>query len=152
MAHATLSATQIATLKSLRSLPEDAAKIVRGSLFASFKEVFNIPADHKVKVEVDNTSSPSYGVIVRKKDGTAYEVNSLGKWSGSVTTAPAAARPMPRWFRVDVDAAVDDILDTDSWDDGSSSVYGDAQFFSAENQQFAAVDGQLYVNLNADLF
>jgi hypothetical protein len=94
MANAKLSLAQASFLKALRAVPADIAKPAKADLFTLVKSTFGIPADHKVKVEIDDISSPNYLVILRKKDNQPYPVAG----SAPVVAAPVDTR---KWFKVD---------------------------------------------------
>lgn len=83
MAFAKLTPAQITTMRSLRSIDEDLAKTMRAALFAGVKAEFGIPDEHKLKVEIDDTNSPDFGVLIRKKTGEVYTLGFTGKWVGA---------------------------------------------------------------------
>lgn len=91
MAQAKLTLQQGAFLVRLRSLGNDDANrnAMKRDLFAMVKQQFGIPDDHKLKVEVDTASDPAFLTLIRKKDGTAYELGPDGKWNGNAALAPA---------------------------------------------------------------
>lgn len=89
MTKATLPTNIINVFMGLRNLSEDTAKPMRKQLFAAIKAKFGIPASHALKVELDDTSSDAYAVLLRKKNSEAYELHADGKWVGW------ADRPVP---------------------------------------------------------
>jgi len=118
--NATLTTQDIATLKSIRTLPQELATNLRAAMFSSFKHSFSIPQDHKVKVEVDDVGTPQYGVIVRKKNGKAYPLNPAGKWVDP-DAAPVVAtprEPAKRWFVVNKDDALNEIIGDNDFNGG----------------------------------
>lgn len=147
--NATLSITQMQALRALRSLPADVASTVRASLFASFKAGFGIPAEHKLKVEIDDFRADNYGVLLRKKTGDAYPLGVNDTWVGDVQVA--APPPAKAWFRVDMDSAVDAIVGDLDFDDGDPTL-DDPTVFNADGYDMATSDGTLYVRLSEDKF
>jgi len=130
MAKATLSSAQVATMLSLRGFPTDAGNTVRASLFASFKDGFGIPEDHKLTVDLDGVGGPLFGMLIRKKTGLAYGLGADGKWDqttpsavdGGPTTAVGTFPQPVRWFTLTADhlvaAITGDHLDSCDWDSG----------------------------------
>lgn len=86
---ATLTTAEITLLKLLRDQDEQARKTIKANLFAKVKARFGIPQEHKLKVEIDNISDPMLGVLLRKKDGTVYDLDIFGQWVGAAPAAPA---------------------------------------------------------------
>lgn len=99
--NAKISRAQANTLIALRSLPNDAdRKEARKEVFKAIKEQFGIPAEVKIKVEVDNQSSPTY-LVVKNKYNEVFPLRDVdGKWTG----APAPTLPERRSFVFSVDA------------------------------------------------
>lgn len=102
MAKAALTPNEVLLLITARTADEALRAAVRKQVFATAKARHGIPDAHKLRVEIDDTRSPMYGVLVRKKDGTTYDV-------GTTMTKP-------RWFKAAVDVNVVD-YDYD-WADG----------------------------------
>ena len=91
--NAKLTQAQITLFIALRSLPTTQANEARAELFDTVKGLFGIPADHKLKVELDNPGSPLFGVLIRKKTGSTYRLDENGQWDGGSSTpfAPSVA-------------------------------------------------------------
>jgi len=88
MAKIALNPGQLAVFRATRHLDADTRRAANKQLFEGYKRFHGIPLKHRIKVEVDDTSNPNFGIIIRKKTGTAYD-------------APAANTPA-RWFPVSV--------------------------------------------------
>lgn len=92
MANAKLSAAAAASLQFVKNLQSvETHSIVKREVFAQAKAVFGIPAEHKIKCELD-AESPNYLELVRKKDGSKYELDSTGKWVGLLAELNAEPR------------------------------------------------------------
>lgn len=141
MTKATLPTNIINVFMGLRNLSEDTAKPMRKQLFAAIKAKFGIPTSHALKVELDDTSSDAYAVLLRKKNSEAYELHADGKWVGwadrpvpapTPVAAPAAApatalgtaypthasgQSPRRFFEIDADG-VNDVTDTGCFSNG----------------------------------
>ena len=119
MAYAKLSASQINSLRSLRTLPDTLAKPLRATIFGAVKAAYDIPQEHKLKVEIDDTHASNYGVLVRKKDGALYPLDNDGRWPGCPVVGTPPAPPVEyRWFRVpfvELHTTADECYD---WRDG----------------------------------
>lgn len=87
---ATLTTAEITLLKLLRDQDEQARKTIKANLFAKVKARFGIPQEHKLKVEIDNITDPMLGVLIRKNNGTAYDLDGSGQWVGATPAAPAS--------------------------------------------------------------
>lgn len=113
---ATLTTAEITLLKLLRDQDEQARKTIKANLFAKVKARFGIPQEHKLKVEIDNISDPMLGVLIRKNNGTAYDLDGSGQWVGA---APAAQVPAMGWVKVHGlhTTLVDEAFDVASADD-----------------------------------
>lgn len=113
---ATLTTAEITLLKLLRDQDEQARKTIKTNLFAKVKARFGIPQEHKLKVEIDNSTDPMLGVLIRKKDGTVYDLDGSGLWVGA---APAAQVPAMGWVKVHGlhTTLVDEAFDVASADD-----------------------------------
>ena len=93
MAKATLSNQIINIFHGIRALPDADAKAMRKQLFSTLKAKFGIPEDHALKVELDDTASADYAVLLRKKGNAPYELHLDGKWvdwAGRPVPTPAA--------------------------------------------------------------
>lgn len=101
MAQLKITAVQAATLVALRSLPADSAdrKAAKKGVYDAARAAFGIPADVKLKVEIDDRASPDFLVLKDKATGRELVGNSLGKFShiapAPVTPSLAAATPAP---------------------------------------------------------
>lgn len=93
MATAKLSQSAAASLAFVKRLQNpETHSLVRREVFAQAKMNFGIPAEHKVRVELD-PGQPGYLELVRKKDGSRYELGADNKWVGlAVDETPAAKR------------------------------------------------------------
>jgi len=116
---AKLTQAQATFLKTIRAMSDDDRRSLKRDIFAVVKDKFGIPAEHKVKVEVDNPYSPHYLTVIRKVDGAAYQLNSDGRWDGAVCAPTPAVRFFPVQSSSVADALADLVHDTDlDWDDG----------------------------------
>lgn len=139
-----ITIAQANTFKAIRNLPVDVAKEVRSALWATIKNTNGIAHSDKLKVEVDDTSSPLYCVIIRKKTGNAYN-------NGVEVQAPTPAQEA--WFKVNMEAAVDDIRSYQDFEnDGVSEPEGDVLAQSVDGYTIKVVDGDIYVLLNESEF
>jgi len=83
MAFAKLSQSAAASLQFVKRLHSvETHALVKREVFAQAKTIFGIPADHRVKCELD-PDSPNYLELIRKKDGSKYELNGDNKWVGT---------------------------------------------------------------------
>ncbi len=117
--YAKLTEQQINLLKIGRELEAAQRSRIRKEIFAAAKATFGIPAEHRLKVEIDNVSSPDYAVIFRKKDGSRYPISVMS--AVGLTPTPTPVPPPPpekRWFKIDIDGYVDGMVDELDWDDG----------------------------------
>lgn len=130
MAKAKMNGTQMAVLRAARGLDELTLKSIRATIFAAVKTQFRIPQTHRLSVEIDNTDSPDYGVLVRKSNGQTYDDG---------TTPPVTYR----WFLCGTGT-----LQSASgrWSDGVSSVSGN-QFAVGSRNYITAYNGAVYVRL-----
>lgn len=87
--YAKLSTAAAASLQFVRGLQNaETHEKVRDEVFGQAKALFGIPERHRVKVEL-NPEQEDYLFIVRKKDGTKYELDpSTGRW--------VQAQPLPK--------------------------------------------------------
>lgn len=91
MAFAKISATHRDLLITLRTVTDTAArKRILKSVFGEIKTTLGIPEKHRLKVELDNTSSPDYMVLIRKRTGEKYPLGTCNRW------ADAPPLPAPR--------------------------------------------------------
>jgi hypothetical protein len=155
MAYAKLSPQSINLMHAIRPMEAatpDEVKGIRKEIFASAKVLFGIPADHALKVDLD-TPGEMFGVLVRKKGGTAYPIHSNGMWIGAVDAPVATPRDEKRWFRVEVDAIIEQVT-------GDDFEYGtldtppdvDTRFKAGGTKFILDTDGILFVQLGADAF
>ena len=151
---AMLTPSRLNALKSLRRLDPETASELRAALFASIKTQFGIPTEHRIKVELDDTTSPRYAIIVRKTTGTLYTLDPItGKWLDPEAAPPTPVAPRKRWFAVDISAVRDLILDTMDFDDGHLAPPPGAPSDSGPGSWFADVaDNAIYVCLSEDDF
>lgn len=148
--YAKLNASQINLLKIGRDLDAAHRSRIRSEIFAAAKAAFGIPAEHRLKVEIDNVQADDYGVLRRKKNGQPYEVPS----ATVPLTAPTPVTPPPppkRWFKIDVDGVVEGYIDSFDWDDGRSDM-GDESFTIAQVGDYSVcmTSDALYVQLTED--
>ena len=136
MAIAKLTPSQIASFIALRTMDATVAKTLRKTLWAAIKAANNIPSDHTVKAEIDNTADPLYGVILRKSTGNAYEDGH------EVSTASA---PTEAWFQLDLGDAVAGVDAFNNIDDGGSDPAPDTQAVSVDGYQVKVADEAIYV-------
>ena len=157
MAKASLSLAQMSTMRSLRTLDEDLAKSLRSSMFTAIKEAFEIPADHRVKVEIDEESAPNFGVIIRKNTGEAYTLTSTGVWNKGTpapeSTPQATGKVIKgsRWFKVDRADIAHSVIDGGrKFTDGQlDAPYGDVVYGNGSDEFQMIDDGDdLWIKLN----
>lgn len=139
MAHLKLTLAQAATLITLRSLPSTDAgrKDAKKGVFDAIRSAFGIPADVKLKVEIDDRASPDYLVLKDKTSGHKLLANALGKYAGrdippvTVPVAPGSTVPAAQTagrFSVSssgvkvINKATLMCLLADAFDDGDASV------------------------------
>ena len=152
MAYAKFSPAQITLLKAARNLTDaDTAKELRNQMFMAAKIAANIPAEHKVKAEIDDTSSPVYAVLIRKTTGQPYLLGA----TTSQTAQPIAPPPPPaRWFAISSDAVeslIGDTINDFEFSDGGN-LHGESSQFLVHGTTFAVVDSiggssELYIKL-----
>ena len=92
-AKAPLNAIQI--FLSVRDMDEPTRTEFRKKLFATVKTLFGIPETHSLKIELDDTSHPDFAVLIRKKDGSKYELHEDGKWVGWADRPVPVPEPAP---------------------------------------------------------
>jgi hypothetical protein len=62
----------IATFTMIRRLPEDAQPAMRKSLFGAIKRAYHVPEHIKLSINLDDTASPLYAVLVDKATGQPW--------------------------------------------------------------------------------
>lgn len=142
---ATITAHRINALKTLRSLDSETASTLRAAMFSSIKSGFGIPSDHKIKVEIDDTTSPRYATLVRKSTDTAYTLLDNGQVD---LTTPAAPVPPPvqyRWFVVDASDIKAFIVDSREFDEGVIDLPGVGEDHGG--YVFNAMTGEMAVHM-----
>lgn len=157
---AQLTQAQANYLKTIRTMSDDDRKALKKDLFTIVKDKFGIPSEHKLKVEVDNASSPDYLVLIRKSDSSRYELDLAGRWDGAVYVPPAA--PAVRYFPVHNslvgDALADLVVDSDlEWDDGVDftdieGVVGTQPDLFGDHSYVVTSDARLYVAMTESCF
>lgn len=113
MAYATLSQAQARLLTQVRTLSPEARSEIRKDIFAIAKERFGIPTEHRLRVEVDDTASPDYLVLIRKATTQAYPLDATGRW---VDAAPLPTQTDTPDTDADTDPQDEDFVSTE--DDG----------------------------------
>ena len=152
---ATIPPSRIQALKALRHLDQETASELRRAMFASIKESFGIPAEHKVKVELDDLASPRYAVVIRKQTDQPYTIDPL---TGRVpsTDAPQAPPRAPRyrWFAADISVVEAVITGTQDFvADGFSAIPPGAPSDAGPGSWCANVaDNTIYMCLSEDDF
>lgn len=157
---AQLTQAQANYLKAIRNMADNDRKSLKADLFTIVKDKFGIPSEHKLKVEVDNVSSPDYLVLIRKSDSSRYELGLDGRWDGAVYVPPSA--PAVRYFHVPVGAVSDSLADyvegsDTTWDDGVDlsdidGVVGTQPDLFGGRSYVVTSDAQLYVAMTEDSF
>jgi hypothetical protein len=90
MAFAKISTPHRDLLIMLRTVQDQSArKRILKNVFGEIKRNLGIPEKHRLKVELDNASSPDYLVLIRKKGGEKYKLGVCGRW----VDAPPVAVP-----------------------------------------------------------
>ena len=149
MAKALFTTAQMATMRSLRNLDEDIAGCLRSELFSGIKAGFGIPDDHKIKVELDDTMSSVYSVILRKKTGDAYTLTDDGVWDRG---AGGATPTGPRWFKVPRALVSDGVIDAYPFSAGlvgtPEGVTLPAHGDDTDLPMLVASNGELYIRLS----
>jgi hypothetical protein len=110
---AKITATQAATLIATRGYSDADRKATKRALFAAVRAQYNIPTSVKLKVEVDDTSSPDYLVLKNKHTdaiitvpdtaGTAVPVATPANANQAATQSTdtgAGTPPTPDKFRL----------------------------------------------------
>jgi hypothetical protein len=156
MAYAKLSPQSINLMLAIRSMEAatpDEVKGIRKEIFAAAKAMFGIPADHALKVDID-TPGEMFGVLVRKKGGAAYPIHPNGMWIGAVVAQVAPPPVEKRWFRVEVDAIVEQVTGDDDflYGDFDAPHNVDIRFTAAGTEFILDAEGDLFVQLGADAF
>jgi hypothetical protein len=146
--HAYITANEFNLFMGLRTLDDTAKKTMRKQLFAAIKLRLGIPANHALKVDLDNVHSSAYKKVLRKKGNAPYDLHADGKWVGwtgrPVATPAAAPVATPvvnaatastvyptyvqgqaprRFFLIDNDG-VQNVIDNNSFDDGVDVLHG----------------------------
>lgn len=81
MAFAKITASHRDLLLTIRTITDTAArKRILKNVFAEIKAKYGIPEKHRLKVELDNASSPDYLVMIRKKTGEKYKLGVCDRW------------------------------------------------------------------------
>lgn len=139
-----ISAIQASTLRAIRTMDATFASEIRRAIFASIKQQHYIPADDRIKVEVDDVGNPNYLVIIRKKTGNPY-IN------GVEVTAPAA--PETAWFQLNIDYAVNSVIDYGGFEnDGVGDPAPGVQAVGIDGNVIKVCDGEIYVQLSESDF
>lgn len=152
---ATIPPSRVQALKALRHLDQETASELRSAMFASTKQSFGIPAEHKIKVELDDLASPRFAVLIRKSTDTPYIIDPL---TGQVPSpsAPQAAQtrqPRYRWFAADIGVVKGAVTDSQDFDDGCVTTPNGAPFDSGPGSWCVdSADNTIYVCLSEDDF
>lgn len=156
MATLKISPAQARAFISVRNLANDdaeGAKTLRKTLWASIRDQFDIPDAVKLKVEIDNTTAPNYLVLTDKTINLPLHGDPA---TGKYTATPPAPVQRPRWFMVDMDAAVGDIVCTQDFEDGAVSPDSltDGAAYNLSNDGCTAMDsdGDVFIKLEANDF
>lgn len=150
MPFATLSAIAIRTLVSARAFDAAVQSVVRKNIFTAAKAQFRIPDEHRLRAEIDNTNNPAYGVLIRKKTGQAYPLNSEGIYVPNDATAvatPAAPPPRIRWYEMELFNNVDEIVSNQRIEDGIDLV-PTAVFTDTDGHQIALHEGKMLMAIS----
>ncbi len=125
-------------------------KAVKKEIFTQLRAQFGITSDIKLKVEVDNPSSPDYLVLKNKVTDARFDLASDDR----VVGAPAvlvSAMTRNRFFKVDASTAKD-LLRDDVFNSGIEFADG-ADVLPTDSRQIqdgvhAAPNGDIYVQLS----
>lgn len=140
--HAYINTTEFNLFMGLRTLDDAAKKAMRKQLFAAIKARLGIPADHALKVELDDSRSSVYKKVLRKKGNAPYDLHADGKWTGWTGRPVVTQGPTPsavtastvypthvqgesprRFFRLD-DDGVQSVLDNANFNEGQDVLHG----------------------------
>lgn len=96
MTKATITPAQAATLRGARDMTDADRKAIKAQVFADVRSKFGIPSDFKLKVEIDNTSSPMFRVVASKVTGRPVYLGTNGLFDPSLNqTSDEAPQPEP---------------------------------------------------------
>jgi hypothetical protein len=132
-----ISAIQASTLRAVRTMDATFASEIRKAIFASIKSQHGIPADDRIKVEVDDVGNPNYLVIIRKKTGNIY-INGVEE------TAPAPTA----WFPLSMGAAIDEIIDNRYFSEGVQINEAVIDPQDVDGVPTVILNGQVFVKLS----
>lgn len=128
MAFAKLTQAQANYLTLARNMSNEDRSAIRAELFRSVKTAFGIPDDHKLKVEIDDATLPTFLTLIRKKTNQPYVLGADGKWVDNTAAQGTVTQPQPpavRWFKLDnydagslLDTARDCVSNDQVWEDG----------------------------------
>jgi hypothetical protein len=159
MANVSLSPSQVAVLRSLSDDESSVRSAAFSAIVSQVKRQYGIPDEHKVRTTNDDHNSANYPTLLRKKTGEAYPIDpSTGQWVGAQgpTAAPVAPPERKAWFVVDELGESGDVVryiaNNLYFSDGQETLSDGAQPFSLDGYSFAAVDGQLYIQLGESEF
>ena len=143
---AKLNSNEVALFLNIRNLTDPASKkAMRKQVFAAIKARLGIPANHALKVDLDNFHSSAHQVILRKKGNAPYELHMDGKWVGwTGRPVPTTAEVQPgsgavtadtvypyyvrgetprRFFQIE-NNGVQDVIDSNTFDEGADVLHG----------------------------
>lgn len=86
-----LTATHIGQFLHARTLSTSGAKQARKGIWASIRDVYRIPKDIKLGVDLDNSAGPFYGVLYQKGTRLLLNADQYGAYSGLATAGTIAA-------------------------------------------------------------
>lgn len=142
--HAYITSNEFNLFMGLRTLDDAAKKSMRKQLFAAIKLRLGIPANHALRVELDNVHSSAYKKVLRKKGNAPYDLHQDGKWTGwtgrpvaTPIATPAVNAPTastvypthvqgqsPRRFFLITDDGVQNVIDNNDFSDGVDVLHG----------------------------